>query len=213
MKSIIVAAMLTFVSFTTFAIYTPDAPPVTQTTPAQREEIVRDLINSGQWDAAKRVLNKGQETAPTPESIPIEKRVLNNATEWATLGTNLGSALVATSKELGMAAAEFANTPLGRVTTAILAYKIIGKDIIRTIFAAIIFVAGLLILPKIYQYCMYSSIEYEFRPIFWGLTDIRRIKTAKIYNSDGEFAGFGAYLGMLVAFIVVCLATLEVLPY
>lgn len=194
----------------------------------QREKIVRDLINNGQYDAAKRVMNQAalEATAKLKENqmveankVPVEQRVFNNAKQWTELGTNVGVAMVAAAKELGIAAAQFAETPLGKVTTAVIVYKIVGKDVAsnlkdfaRFVFSVIIFFVGVAMLPAIYRMCAYKQIKYEYYPVFWGMFQRRRVSEASIRSDDGAAAGYFGCIGAMLAIAFMTWLLFPVVP-
>lgn len=53
--------------------------------------------------------------------------------QWTTLGTNLGQAIGATAKELSIGVNEFIKTPIGKVTAAVIIWKVVGRDIWRIV--------------------------------------------------------------------------------
>lgn len=54
--------------------------------------------------------------------------------QWADIGTAIGSGLASSAKELGIAANEFANTPVGKFTVFLIAWHFIGQKLITIIF-------------------------------------------------------------------------------
>jgi hypothetical protein len=197
-------------AFTSLAVGVAQAQALT---PEQKVELANKMITEHNWEAAKKILasTDGVEvslSSATP-SAPIEKRVVANAREWSELGTNLGTALVATAKELGMAASEFANTPLGKVTVGVVTYKVIGKELVRTFLALLIFPFGVFIALKMYKVCAIVDIEYEQRTLFWGAVSFKTVK--KIRYTDGE-AVFGAVALTLVTSGLTIGAVAAMLP-
>jgi hypothetical protein len=75
--------------------------------------------------------------------IAIAKAVQTEASEWSALGQNMGIAMIAMSRELGIAVSEFAQTDIGKVATAVIVYKIIGASIIKQIVGFLFLTVGL----------------------------------------------------------------------
>jgi hypothetical protein len=207
MKRLIIAAMLAVASLSVYAGNAADE---------KQNATLKELIKNGNFDAARTML-KAQENIDAAEAgtnavpaVPIESRIVQNAGEWAKLGTNLGQALVATAKEAGMAVAEFSKTPVGQTATAVIVYKVVGKDLVRTALALLLFGVGVFyMLPKLYVITAYRSVEYEIVPYFWGAFSIRKIKNADIVRGDDSL---GAYFGVFLAFVATCLITWLMLP-
>lgn len=83
-----------------------------------------------------------------PSLTPEEQRVLSEYRQrnlsastraeveaWTQLGSNIGAALVGTAKQLGVATAEFAETPLGKIAVAIIVFKLLGKAVLGLLLA------------------------------------------------------------------------------
>lgn len=64
------------------------------------------------------------------DPVNISEKVRDEVQAWTDLGQNIGRATVGAAKEVGMAANEFSQTPLGIVTTSIVVYKLTEARII-----------------------------------------------------------------------------------
>jgi len=115
------------------------------------------------------------------EGVPaanISETVRTEAAAWGEMGTNMGRAVVGAAKEIGVAANEFAETPLGKVTVGVVVYKLIGQEILGV-------VVGCSILLFVYMLAGYllfrarfaSRVEYETKPFLWGLWQRRALKS------------------------------------
>lgn len=74
---------------------------------------------------------KKQNSNPTPslsENLNPEK--LN---QWVDLGKNIGLAVAATAKELGVASDEFLKSNTGKITVALIVWHVMGKDIVGVV--------------------------------------------------------------------------------
>ena len=130
-----------------------------------------------------------------PSSIAVSVR--EEASKWAELGKNVGTALVASAKEVGQGVNEFSQTPVGQVTTAIIVYKVIGSDILRLIFGTLLLVVGTAAAFYVYRSMPRYDIQYENIPRLGGLFISRKIKSFKI-NDDFKTGSIFVSAGLLV---------------
>lgn len=74
-----------------------------------------------------------QQKAEAARQATPEGQVKSTAakvSEWAEIGTGIGTGLAAAARETGTVVNEFAATPVGKMTTAVIIYKVVGKDIL-----------------------------------------------------------------------------------
>lgn len=87
---------------------------------------------------------------------------LEKVREWAELGQSVGVALVATAKELGIAVDDFSQTGIGKVTIAVIVWKIMGKEVVRTVISVIYLIIGVWLWNHYFRkLCVIKSIAYE----------------------------------------------------
>lgn len=123
-----------------------------------------------------------QEAAP-------EQSTTQKVSEWASIGKNVGEGLVATAKELGVAANDFAKTDLGKLTIIILLWHFFGKSLVILAFCIIYPV----FIPFIMRYFKDAIIGYQYREVKKNLFGKEYVKTVKDYNnssSEGVFCLF-----------------------
>lgn len=63
------------------------------------------------------------------------------ANEWVDIGEGIGAGVAAAARETGQVVNEFATTPVGKMTTFVILYKVIGKDILGVIVGSILMIA------------------------------------------------------------------------
>lgn len=61
---------------------------------------------------------------------------------WVNVGTNIGKGLVGAARELGVAANEFAATPLGMLTMALIVWHFLGGMVVHVIGGFTIWIVG-----------------------------------------------------------------------
>lgn len=140
----------------------------------------------------------------SPEAkIEIEKQKIQDKIaqygEWVGLGKEIGVAVDASLSSITDRASQFANTDMGKVTMAVVVYKIIGRDLFRILFGSVIFVV---VMPPF----IYMTIKNCAKP---SLSRVRYTEDGKTImeraygdpiHSDFTIA-YGAFLG--VFFVVL----------
>lgn len=123
------------------------------------------------------------------EAAP-EQSTTQKVSEWANIGKNVGEGLVATAKELGVAANDFAKTDLGKLTIIILLWHFFGKSLVILAFCVIypIFI------PFIMRYFKDIIVGYNYREIKKNLFGKEYVKTVKDYNDIGADGVFGLFV-------------------
>ena len=170
------------------------------------------VINDSQLDLSKltnaqrsqlkiQALQLEQEATKTP-TVDTATRVRTEAEKWAELGTNVSSALIAGAKNVGVAANEFAQTPLGMVTTGIVVYKFIGRDILHYLAGLFLLIVGTIAAAKWFSYCTKDRIEYENIPRVFNLWVSRKVKMISRDSSNMSEAYFGSAILLLITWAV-----------
>lgn len=138
-------------------------------------------------DQIKELAAKAEQMKPSNPS----KVVREELSEWGTLGKNMGEALISASKEVGVAVNEFSRTPVGIVTTAIIVYKIIGRDILKILFGLLWIVVGVTMSQRLYKGAYHYNTSAVQVPVLWGLWSYSKKVThdKQLHkDSDGYFA-------------------------
>lgn len=137
--------------------------------------------------------------------VSKSESIRKEAEAWGELGTNIGKAMVGAAAEVGVAAAEFSETPLGKVVTFVAVYKIVGADIIGIIVGLLVISIGLSFGIWMIRSRQWHSATYENRPVLWGLYNKRSIVTIEV---DSDTVGAQFLIGSLaiIAGLLVGLA-------
>jgi hypothetical protein len=77
--------------------------------------------------------------------------------------------MVGAAKEIGIAANEFSQTQLGKIVVFIVAYKIIGQDILRVGLGASVILFGYSLALWILLTRRWSDVTYTYEPALWGV--------------------------------------------
>ncbi len=127
MKRLILALILMFSVFAVNA----ETVVVNGLTP---EQIAQVQLTVAQQKAANDKGSSNVVASVTPDSVQ----------KWADLGKAVGVGLVATAKELGMAANDLLKTDVGKIAMALIIWNIAGKSLVGVIFG---FTWLLLVIP------------------------------------------------------------------
>lgn len=141
--------------------------------------------------AAQAKEMKDKKESPSNVSSTVRKE----AEAWGELGANMGKAIVGGAKEVGVAANDFATTPLGKVTVGVVVYKLIGKDIIGVIIGCIILFVGTAFGYKLFKSNSYPS-KFEYQPRLWGLYHKKVALAHSEYSHDRST--FHGFVGMVI---------------
>ena len=125
----------------------------------------------------------------------ISATVREEASAWGEMGANMGRALVGAAKEVGVAANEFSQTPLGKVTVAIVVYKLVGQDLLSFVIGTAVLIAGAGFAVYFFRSktLFASRVEYVQVPVLWGA--FTRSKIVKTESND-EAVVFRGLLGV-----------------
>lgn len=115
------------------------------------------------------------EKMASPDPQTVSATVRKEAEAWGELGANMGKAMVGAAREVGVASNEFAQTSLGKVVVGIVAYKVVGKDLLGVVFGALILTIGYSLAIWILTTKRWSDVQYEYEPILWGMYKKQRI--------------------------------------
>lgn len=98
----------------------------------------RAQLNLEARQLAKRNADEKAKQVAIPDVPPAER-----ISEYAKIGKEFGSGLAATAKELGVAVNDFANTPVGKLTTVLIVWKLIGGQLVHVTAGLIWFIVGI----------------------------------------------------------------------
>jgi hypothetical protein len=133
-------------------------------------------------------------------TVAVEVR--KEAEAWGQLGQNLGIALIAAAKELGVAANEFATTPLGMVVSFIVIYKLIGGSMLGILFGVFSMAFGIWFALYVNRRLCYD-FEYEYKPVLWGMFNRRKVTKRTRVNGESYFMGWAlTLLAIAVSWVV-----------
>lgn len=96
-----------------------------------------DLSNKDLAELQSQANTVYARNAAKPENqAPVEapKKTVDTVKEWASIGSQIGAGLAASARELGLAANDFAKSPVGKLTMFIIIWRYVGHAIVSDIF-------------------------------------------------------------------------------
>jgi len=159
-------------------------------------QIVIDL-NKLHGDDAAAVLKAYQATQEI--QVPKVEVIKKDAEDWANIGTNISKAISSACKELSIGVNEFIQTPAGKLTTFLIVWKIIGREILNFFVGTLAWIALTSIILWSYRRVHLAErvvdekghVSYEPRYVFSN-------DTAKAWSAVG-------HAGLFVIFTLFCL--------
>lgn len=134
-------------------------------------------------DLSKLPLDKQQQILQLAQQANQSAITPENVSKWVEIGNSIGVAIGATAKQLNVEANAFAQTPLGKFTMFLIAWKFFGEDILSLVVSVSILLIGIKLLHGVFRQ-RYTYI-YEYVPYFWGAFSVQRIKE-KLEVQQGE---------------------------
>jgi hypothetical protein len=184
--------LMVFALMFSTAVYAQNSVDVTGLSAAQIAELKKSVIDA-----------KLQKDEPTNISAIVRQE----AGAWGDMGANMGKAMVGAAKEMGVAANDFSQTSLGKVTVGIVVYKIIGRDILKIVVGLVVLILGSSIsLYLLFSYRWGEAI-YETKPALFGLINRKYVISYK-EDSDqilGKLISSGVTLVLTMALGLNCI--------
>ena len=155
------------------------------------------LSETEKAEIIKIVADKAARGDVTTPAVLTEDRV----EKWVKIGSNIGMGLAGAAKEVGVTVNDFANTPVGQLTTILIVWHIIGAQLIHVFGGLLIWLVGFTTIWFMIKRAYPDSITYsaEQKNMFGNYAVAKREKTP---IRDDIAAGW------LLAFAIVLIAGL-----
>jgi hypothetical protein len=161
------------------------------------------LSEADKAEVIKMVDEKSKTQQIKPEVIVS---TLENSEKWVTLGSSLGKALAAVAKELGVAVNDFATTPIGILTTAVIVWHFIGGAVVHVIVGLLILILSIVAIKKIQNHYLGYTIEYFETLSPLGFRKIKKKSHNRIDSGD-------VAMWIFIYFCVVSLVCIIIFTY
>lgn len=186
MKKLLIALALVFAPTAALA----DTPPPAQSintaglTPEQMKQVQEQA---------------DQLRAASPEAQTAD--TLERVQRYVEVGKGIGSGLGEAARSMGVAVNDFANTPVGRLTTFVIIWKVLGSDFLGIIAGMIWFI----VMTPLWVYyfrriCLQGDVTETFDKETGKLVK-REIEALSLH--DGDVAGHRAVMFIILGMICV----------
>jgi hypothetical protein len=127
--------------------------------------------------------------------------VVREETEaWVKIGQNIGSAMLGAAKEIGVAAVDFAKTPLGTMVCILIVVKMFGTFVFSTLVGISLLSFGIFALWYGQKRIITKPI-YEHVTVLWGLCKINKIVRYEDTHISNEMTGFVCIMPIITMII------------
>jgi hypothetical protein len=143
---------------------------------------------------------RGQNAAPGADPGATAKRV----GEWVDVGTKIGQAFGGAAREMSIQVNEFAKTPVGVLTAAIITWKFIGGPIMHL-------VGGVIVLASCWLFMLYINrqkrnvvITYDVeKKDLFGRSVVKSYERGALHDDWAVGSYFWMAVGTIVALITI----------
>lgn len=161
--------------------------------------------------AAKAVAAQAKEAGGLPVTVENTGALMSLASTWGTQAAQAAEgfarAISIAARELGVTVNEFLKTDAGRLTAALIIWKVAGASIVSILYGMLFIIVGLTIARIIYKRLFtkeYQTVEYSwFGGFFKGSKLVRVPKNVSELRSDGEWLAFWMM-------IILCMGTMAI---
>lgn len=125
---------------------------------SQKAQIVQDVAKVA--DANKEKQKQDEAANPPAPAVPATP-VVDKVDKWVDLGSKIGKQFGDSAKEAGIAINEFARTPIGLLTTFIIAWHFVGNVILHIISGFAFLTVGICLIRSMVVRKQPLQIEYD----------------------------------------------------
>ena len=161
-----------------------------------------NLTESEKAEITKMVADKSAAKSSVTGVLTDVKKV----DEWVGVGERIGKMMGGAAKEVGVAVNEFIQTPVGKMTMAIVVWKTIGGPLVHLVGGFIVLFLGFIVMTAIYKRLVRTEIKYnkEEKNVF-GNHPVLAVERGA-FSSDDFWAMFLGSL-MFIGLALVCMFT------
>ena len=120
---------------------------------------------------------------------------IERANEWVDIGEGIGAGVAAAARETGQVVNEFANTPVGKMTTFVILWKVVGKDLLGLVIGTIILITFITI------WLVYTNKLFSKEKTITINAD--KSRTIEYRDKDWSDGGVGAVILSVAVLLIV----------
>ena len=110
-----------------------------------------------------------------------ESSVQGSVDKWVTIGSKIGQGLAGAAKELNIAVNDFAQTPVGQLTTMLIVWAVIGQQLTHIFGGILIWIIGLSFVRFFFNRANPSEIVYDAeKRDYLGRSVVAKVKTIDV---------------------------------
>lgn len=134
----------------------------------------------------------------SPFGVEPEKIKPEDVNEWVDLGKNVALAFTTVAKELGVAADEFLKSNTGKITIVLIAWKIMGKDVLGIFGGSVAWVVLATIIIWSFKY-------FHMKKKVKTKEGVQYIQRYEFKTSDARVTSASFHVGAFIAVTAVCM--------
>ncbi|NTW13908.1 MAG: hypothetical protein HGA31_02660 [Candidatus Moranbacteria bacterium] len=143
-----------------------------------------------------QLVQQAEEMKAPKEGVTAQK-----VNEWVDLGKNVAIAFTSAAKELGIAADAFLNSNTGKLTAALIIWKVLGQDVLHFIIGGTLLVV---LIPMWAHYfrrlCVVQTVKITYPEKGKG---VRKIKEYVYMNGDDDTVQVIRWIMLVVLALVL----------
>ncbi len=167
---------------------------------------IKSIAANKAAEAAKQKAEQGAATLTPKDPSTLATMAATWGQQAAVAAEGFAHALAIAAKELGITINEFLATPAGKLTAALIIWKVAGAAIVHMLYGIFFLTVGLSFSRMLYMRIFtkgYEKVEYKRFGGLWSGTKMVRIpKTISGLETDGEWLMLWVMIAMTVCTIV-----------
>ena len=204
MKKLIAVFALSLAAFGAYASQTQiDTSGLSDAQVAEIKSIAAQKIAE---QAKQKAVDEGEALLPKDPGA-IATMAATWGTQAATAAEGFAKALAIAAKELNISINDFLASPAGKLTAALIIWKVAGATLVHMLYGFLFIVVGLTISKVLYTRLFtagYKEVQYSrFFGAFSGTKMVRIPKTFHDLSNDGEWLAFWVLIIITIGTIVV----------
>lgn len=120
-----------------------------------------NLTDAQKAELAMQAAKMASEANKPAELIKSAVNAPDKVNEWVGIGSRIGQALGGAAKEIGVAVNDFAKSPVGQLTMALIVWKMMGGAIVHVIGGLLVMGIGLSFVMYMFNRTYPKQCEYD----------------------------------------------------
>lgn len=164
-----------------------------------------ELSDTDKADLIKQIADKKAAKSQAAQAVNIVQQTSpQKVNEWLDIGTRIGQGLAGAAKEVGVAVNDFAKSPVGMWTIALITWKFVGGVIVHVGGALVLWLVGFTFIWWINRRRVTTTVRYDSEK-----TDI--FGRSRLISVEKGCIGDDDYVGMIVCGLLILMAGIIVM--